>query len=96
MVVVYRASPLTYQIAKCLVKIPYISLVNILAGKEIVPELIQNRMTADRIAQEALAILRDPDRRDAMKQAFQAIRVSLGTPGASKRAAQFILTEAGA
>ena len=96
MVVVYRASPLTYQIAKCLVKIPYISLVNILAGKEIVPELIQNRMTADRIAQEALAILRDPDRRDAMKQAFQAIRVSLGTPGASKRAAQFILTETGA
>lgn len=96
MVVVYRASPLTYQIAKWLVKIPYISLVNILAGKEIVPELLQHRMTSDRIAQAALEILRDPARQEGMKQAFQTIRTSLGTPGASKRAAQFILTEAGA
>jgi lipid-A-disaccharide synthase len=96
MVVVYRASSVTYQIAKCLVKIPYISLVNILAGKEIVPELLQHRMTPDLIAQTALEILRDPARRDGMKQAFQTIRTSLGNPGASKRAAQFILAEAGA
>ena len=94
MVVVYRASPLTYQIAKCLVKIPYISLVNILAGKAIVPELIQDRMTPDRISQEALDILMDTGRRDAMRKAFQAIRSSLGDPGASKRAAEFILAEA--
>jgi lipid-A-disaccharide synthase len=93
MVVVYRASPLTYQIAKCLVRIPYISLVNILAGKEIVPELIQNRMTADRIAQEALGILRDAGRRDDMQHAFHRIRTSLGGPGASKRAAEYILAE---
>jgi len=94
MVVVYRVSPLTYQIAKCLVRIPHISLVNILAGKEIVPELIQNRMTPDRIAQEALCILKDTDRQDAMKQAFQRIRSTLGGPGASKRAAEVILAEA--
>jgi lipid-A-disaccharide synthase len=93
MVVVYRASPLTYQIGKCLVKIPYISLVNILAGKEIVPELIQHRMTPDRIAQEALNILTDSARRDAMLSAFQEIRASLGNPGASTRAAQFILAK---
>jgi lipid-A-disaccharide synthase len=93
MVVVYRAPPLTYQIAKCLVRIPYISLVNILAGKEIVPELIQNRMTSDRIAQEALGILRDAARRDDMQHAFHTIRTSLGGPGASKRAAEFILAE---
>jgi lipid-A-disaccharide synthase len=93
MVVVYRASPLTYQIAKCLVRIPYISLVNILAGKEIVPELIQNRMTPDRIAQEALKILREAGRRDAMLEAFRTLRTSLGGPGASKRAAEFILAE---
>jgi lipid-A-disaccharide synthase len=95
MVVVYRASLLTYQIAKCLVRIPYISLVNILAGKEIVPELIQNRMTSDRIAQEALEILSDAGRRDDMQQAFRTIRASLGGPGASKRAAEFILAETG-
>jgi lipid-A-disaccharide synthase len=94
MVVVYRTSPLTYLIAQWLVKIPHISLVNILAGKEIVPEMIQNRMTPDRIAQETLKILTDADRRDAMKQGFQTIRTSLGGPGASKRAAEFILAEA--
>jgi len=94
MVVLYRTSPLTYQIAKCLVKIPYISLVNILAGKEIVPELIQNRMTPECIAQKTLEILQDTGRRDAMKQAFQSIRTSLGGPGASNRAAEFILAEA--
>jgi lipid-A-disaccharide synthase len=94
MVVVYRTSPLTYLIAQWLVKIPHISLVNILAGKEIVPEMIQNRMTPDRIAQEALKILTDAGRRDAMKQGFQTIRTSLGGPGASKRAAEFILAEA--
>jgi lipid-A-disaccharide synthase len=95
MVVVYRASLLTYQIAKCLVRIPYISLVNILAGREIVPELIQNRMTSDRIAHEALEILSDTGRRDDMQQAFRTIRASLGGPGASKRAAEFILAETG-
>jgi lipid-A-disaccharide synthase len=94
MVVVYRASPLTYQIAKCLVKIPYISLVNILAGKEVVPELIQRRMTPGCIAHEALEILRDARRQNDMTQAFHIIRTSLGSPGASKRAAAFILAEA--
>jgi lipid-A-disaccharide synthase len=93
MVVVYRTSPLTYHIGKWLVKIPHISLVNILAGKEIVPELIQDRMTHDRIAQEALDILGNAGRRDAMTHAFQLIRTSLGDPGASQRAAQFILAE---
>ncbi len=94
MVVVYRTSPLTYHIAKCLVKIPYISLVNILAGQEIVPELIQDRMTPDRIAHEALGILQDARRQKEMTLAFQAIRTSLGEAGASKRAAAYILAEA--
>ncbi|MEO8326594.1 MAG: lipid-A-disaccharide synthase, partial [Nitrospirota bacterium] len=94
MVVVYRASPLTYHIAKCLVKIPYISLVNILAGQEIVPELIQDRMTPDRIVHEALGILQDARRQKEMTLAFQAIRTSLGEAGASKRAAAYILAEA--
>lgn len=94
MVVVYRASPLTYHIAKCLVKIPYISLVNILAGKEIIPELIQDRMTSDNIAHEALDILQDARRQKEMAQAFQTIRTSLGGSGASKRAAAYILAEA--
>ncbi|MCA9498284.1 MAG: lipid-A-disaccharide synthase [Nitrospira sp.] len=94
MVVVYRTSPFTYQIAKCLVKIPYISLVNILAGKEVVPELIQDRMTPDCIAHEALDILQNVRRQKDMAQAFQGIRTALGGAGASKRAAAYILAEA--
>ncbi|GJL58414.1 MAG: lipid-A-disaccharide synthase [Nitrospirales bacterium] len=93
MVVVYRTSPLTYHIGKRLVKIPYISLVNILAGKEIVPELIQDRMTPSCIVDEALDILQDVRRQNDMTQAFQAIRTILGETGASKRAAAYILAE---
>ena len=93
MVIVYRTSPLTYQIGKRLVTIPYIGLVNILAEKELVPEIIQERATAKNIAQEALSILENPARQRVMKENFQTLRNSLGSPGASNRAAKMILTE---
>jgi len=93
MIIVYRTSPLTYQIGKRLVTIPYIGLVNILAGQEVVPELLQNRMTSDNIAQEALAILGDSTRQRVMKESFQALQKTLGGPGASKRAAEMIVSE---
>jgi lipid-A-disaccharide synthase len=93
MIIVYRTSPLTYQIGKRLVTIPYIGLVNILAGQEVVPEFLQNRMTSDNIAQEALAILGDSTRQRVMKESFQALQKTLGGPGASKRAAEMIVSE---
>jgi lipid-A-disaccharide synthase len=93
MVIVYRTSPLTYQIGKRLVTIPYIWLVNILAEKELVPEILQERATAKKIAQEALSILGDSTRQRVMKESFQALRNSLGSPGASTRAAKMILSE---
>ena len=93
MVIVYRTSSLTYQIGKRLVTIPYIGLVNVLAQKELVPEILQERATAKNIAQEALSILGDPPRQRVMKDGFQALRNSLGSPGASKRAAEKILAE---
>ncbi len=93
MVIVYRTSPLTYQIGKRLVTIPYIGLVNILAEKELVPEILQEQATAKNIAQEALSILGNASRRREMKQHFQDLRNSLGSAGASKRAAEFILSE---
>jgi lipid-A-disaccharide synthase len=93
MVIVYRTSPLTYQIGKRLVTIPYIGLVNILAEKELVPEILQERATAKNIAQEALSILGDSTRQRVMKESFQALRNSLGSPGASTRAAKMILSE---
>ena len=93
MVIVYRTSSLTYQIGKRLVTIPYIGLVNVLSEKELVPEILQERATAKNIAQEALSILSDSNRQRVMKDGFQALRKSLGSPGASKRAAEKILAE---
>ncbi len=93
MIIVYRTSLLTYQIGKRLVTIPYIGLVNILAGQEVVPELLQNRMTSDNIAHEAIKILENADRQRVLQESFQRIRISLGGGGASQRAAQFILAE---
>ena len=93
MVVVYRTSPLTYQIGKRLVTIPYLGLVNILAEKELVPEILHERATGHNIAQEALAILGDSTRQRVMKENFQVLRKSLGSPGASRRAAELILAE---
>ncbi len=93
MVIVYRTSSLTYQIAKRLVTIPFIGLVNILSGKEVVPEFIQQQMTASNVSDAAMAILDDTNRQLDMKNEFHALRKSLGGPGASKRAAQLILSE---
>ncbi len=93
MVIVYRTSPLTYEIGRPLVTIPHIGLVNILAEKELVPEILQERATAKNIAQEALSILGDTSRQREMKQHFQELRNSLGSSGASRRAAEYILAE---
>ncbi|MGD9849864.1 MAG: lipid-A-disaccharide synthase [Nitrospirales bacterium] len=93
MVVVYRVSILTYLIAKCLVTINFIGLVNILAGREVVPELIQHRMTPQNISRAVLGLLESPDRVDRMKKDLQTIRTSLGGPGASRRAAEVILAD---
>ena len=95
MVIVYRTAPLTYQIAKRLVTIPYVGLVNILADQEVVPELLQDRMTSENIAHEARQILENPERQRTMQDVFQQIRTSLGDAGASKRAAELILAEIG-
>ncbi len=93
MVIVYRTSPLTYEIGKRLVTIPYIGLVNILAEKELVPEILQEHVTGDNIAREILAILGNPVRQQLMNEGFQSLRNMLGQPGASKRAAKIILSE---
>ncbi|MDH5585792.1 MAG: lipid-A-disaccharide synthase [Nitrospirota bacterium] len=93
MIVVYRTSRLTYQIGKRLVTIPYIGLVNILAGAALVPEILQERATAQNIAQEALVLIGDSTRQHVMKEKFQVLRKSLGSPGASRRAAEIILAE---
>jgi lipid-A-disaccharide synthase len=89
MVVVYRASTLSYHLAKRLIQVPFISLPNLLAGAEIVPELIQGEATPERIAAATLALIEDSGQQAAD---LAKIREQLGAPGASKRAALMLVS----
>jgi lipid-A-disaccharide synthase len=88
MVIAYRVSSLTYMAGRFLAKVPYIGLVNLVAGRAIVPELIQGEATGDRLVEECLAILEDGRIRKNMKRDLQVVREQLGHGGAAKRAAQ--------
>jgi len=88
MVVLYRVSPLTYFAGRWLINVKCISLVNIIADRIIVPELIQDDMNPQRTASEVLSIINDPQRAAQMKSDLKEVRSKLGTPGASDRAAQ--------
>ncbi len=91
MVVVYRVTPLTALLAKPLVRTPFFSMVNLIAEKRLVPELIQNDFTPDRVAAEVLRLLREPTAREALRAGLAQVRVRLGSPGAVDRAADAIL-----
>lgn len=91
MMVVYKTSWLTYIIGRILVRVSSIGLVNIVAGRKIVPEFIQYRATPSALAHEAMEILRSEERLNAMRKDLQAIREKLGSRGASKRVADHIL-----
>jgi lipid-A-disaccharide synthase len=87
MVVVYKLAPLTYQLARWLVKIDYFSLVNLIAGRAAVPELLQHEVTAEKIAAELTAITTQPERKLEMRLALKEVRAKLGDCGASAKAA---------
>jgi len=88
MVVVYKTSFLTWLLAKLFIKIPYIGLVNVVAGKKVVPECIQFDATPEKIADELTNIIDDTSRRTQITAELAAVRSCLGEPGASKRAAR--------
>jgi lipid-A-disaccharide synthase len=91
MVVIYRVTPLTALLAKPLVRTPFFSMVNLIAGKRAVPELIQNDFTPDRLAAEVLRLLNDQGAREALRHDLAQVRQRLGPPGAVDRAADAIL-----
>lgn len=90
MVVVYRVSPLTATLAKPLVRTPYFAMVNLIAEKKVVPELVQNDFTPDQVAAEILQLLQDPNTRRTMRTGLAEVRKRLGPPGAAERAADCI------
>jgi len=92
MTVIYRLSGFNYFLARMLVRIPYITMANILLDKPLVPELIQNMATPENISAHALTLLRNRDAFQAMRRELLSIRKMLGAPGVSARAAEIILT----
>lgn len=91
-VIIYKMAALTYLLGKLLVKIPYISLPNIIAGRKVVPELLQYAVTADNIANEIIPILLDAHLHQAMVQDLLEVQQKLGAAGAVERVAKEILT----
>lgn len=94
MVVVYRLSTLTYQLARRIVRVDHIAMPNLVAGRRIVPELVQDDFTPERVAAETVRFLRDPALHASTREALRTVRQQLGGPGASGRAADAVIAVA--
>ena len=90
MVIVYKLNPLTYWLARLLVKVPLVGLVNIVAEEEVATELIQDKVTAKNISEEVLVLLRAPEKEKAIRERLLKLRDSLGEPGVMKAVAKRI------
>jgi lipid-A-disaccharide synthase len=91
MVVVYRLSPLTYTVGKPFVRVDTYAMVNLVAGRRVVTELIQDEFTAEAAAAEGIRLLTDRAHTRRMKADLREVREKLGGPGASRRAARAVL-----
>ena len=92
MVVAYRLSPLTYFLGRMLVKLSHFSLVNLIAGREVVPELLQDQVTPQIVADHLAKLSFDRGVRAEMRRGLAEVRRSLGEEGASMRAARVALS----
>jgi lipid-A-disaccharide synthase len=90
MIIIYRVSLPSYWVGRALIRVDHIGLVNLVAEKEIAPELIQKDAHPQRIADEAFRILRDPILSRKMSESMGEVRQKLGEPGAAQRAALIV------
>ena len=94
MVVVYRVGGLSYRLGKPLVRVPFYAMVNLIADRAVVPELIQDEMTEERVASETLRLLEDPAAAESMRRDLREVKSRLGTGGASRNAAREVMAVA--
>ncbi len=87
MIIMYRIALLTYLVGRLMIRVPTIGLANIVAGRQIVPELIQGDASPQRVCQEAVSLLKDPRRMTAMENELARVGELLGSSGASERVA---------
>lgn len=90
MVVVYRTATLTYLVGKQLVRVPHLGMVNLLAGKELCPELIQHAVTPDNLVRAITPLLGDTPERAVMVEGLLSVKKSLGSGGAAERVASVL------
>ena len=90
-VIVYKVSPFSYHLGRALIQVAHIGLVNLIAGKEIAPELIQNHASPENIAAAVYRLVTSPPALNTMRQNFATVRTRLGGPGASARVADIAL-----
>ncbi|HSI04795.1 MAG TPA: lipid-A-disaccharide synthase, partial [Myxococcota bacterium] len=92
MVVVYRVSWLTYQILKRMIKVAHIAMVNLIAGRALVPELIQGAFTAENVARHIGGLLADKQARESVEAELSHLRDQLGDGATAKKVAQVVAT----
>jgi lipid-A-disaccharide synthase len=90
-VAIYKTSWLTYQIGRRIVTVPHLAMPNLIAGRAVIPELVQDEATGRAIADRVQALLDAPAERLSMRRQLGEVGAALGTPGASRRAADAIL-----
>ena len=90
MIITYIVSPFTYWLGRKFIKVPFIGMVNLIAGKEVATELIQEMVTPERITQEVLSLVQNREKLAQTKTELRAVHQKLGEPGAADRAAQAI------
>jgi lipid-A-disaccharide synthase len=91
MVIMYRLAPLTYALARLLVRVPYIGMPNLIAERRVVPELIQGEVTPTHIAAEATRLLTDAQAYSVAQEGLREVRQRLGGGGAAERAATLVV-----
>jgi lipid-A-disaccharide synthase len=91
-IIVYRVSWLTYGLARLLVSVPHIGMVNIIAGEKIAPELVQSALRPENVVRESRAILESCQNREAIVRKLIRLKEKLGAPGAAGRVADLALS----
>ncbi|MDX6766924.1 MAG: lipid-A-disaccharide synthase [Candidatus Methylacidiphilales bacterium] len=90
MIILYRVNPVTFWVGRKLVKLPYIGMVNVIAGEKVVPEFLQDLATPEGLAEASLALLDHPPTLEKMRERLAKVRKTLGEPGVNERAARAI------